>query len=194
MFTLTFFFEWETPFTHKKTLEGKKKMLVGAFYRSPDKTDEDYLNKVKEEISTIKEKHHRDIFVIGGDFILPDINWEEQTRAIINRQYPIKTNQTFLEIVVDNGLEQIVNFPTRKDNTLDLMLLSHPAYKLRCKPLPSTGNSDHDIVLLDIACKPFKPKPVRRKIYVWKKSRYLHDKGRSRIIWKHISKHRKERY
>jgi hypothetical protein len=26
------------------------------------------------------------------------------------------------------------------------------------------------------------------------KSRYLQDKGRSRIIWKHISKHRKERY
>ena len=80
-------------------------MLVGAFYRPPDKTDEDYLNKVKEEISTIKEKHRRDIFVIGGDFNLPDINWEEQT--IINRQYPIKTNQTFLEIVADNGLEQI---------------------------------------------------------------------------------------
>jgi hypothetical protein len=54
-------------------------MLVVAFYRPPDKTDEDYLNKVKEEISTIKEKHCRDIFVIGGDFNLPDINWEEQT-------------------------------------------------------------------------------------------------------------------
>jgi hypothetical protein len=117
LFTLTFFFEWETPFTHKKTLEGKKKMLVGAFYRPPDKTDEDYLNKVKEEISTIKEKHRRDIFVIGGDFNLPDINREEQT--IINRHYPIKTNQTFLEIVADNGLEQIVDFPTRNDNTLD---------------------------------------------------------------------------
>ena len=137
-------------------------------YRPPDKTDEDYLNKVKEDISTIKEKHRRDIVVIGGDFNLPDINWEEQT--IINRQYPIKANQTFLEIVADNGLEQIVDFHTRKDNTLDLMFLSHPAYKLRCKPLPSIGNSDHDIVLLDIVCTPFKPKPVRRKIYLWKKA------------------------
>jgi hypothetical protein len=71
--------------TGSVSLEGKKKMLVGAFYRPPDKTNEDYLNKVKEEISTIKEKHRRDIFVIGGDFNLPDINWEEQT--IINRQY-----------------------------------------------------------------------------------------------------------
>jgi hypothetical protein len=57
------------------------------------------------------------------------------------RNHCFISNQTFLEIVADNGLEQIVDFPTRKDNTLDLTLLSHPAYKLRCKPLPSIGNS-----------------------------------------------------
>ncbi|CAG2253425.1 E1BAP5 [Mytilus edulis] len=78
-------------------LEGKKKMLIGAFYRPPDKTDDTYLNTVKEEISTIKSKHQKNIFLIGG-------------------------------------------------------------------------NSDHDIVLLDIACKPLKPKPVKRKIYLWKKA------------------------
>jgi hypothetical protein len=42
--------------------------------------------------------------------------------------------------------------------------------KQRCKPLPSIGNSDHDIVLLDVACKPVKPKPTRQKIYLWKKA------------------------
>ena len=73
----------------------------------------------------------KNIFLIGGDFNLPDINWSEQT--ITNRQYPIKTNLAFLGIVADEGLEQIVDFPTRKDNTLDLMLTSHPAFKLRCK-------------------------------------------------------------
>jgi hypothetical protein len=30
--------------------------------------------------------------------------------------------------------------------------------------------SDHDIVLLDVACKPVKPKPTRRKIFLWKKA------------------------
>ena len=69
-------------------------------------------------------------------------------------------------VVADERLEQIVDFPTSKDNTL---LTSHPVFKFRCKPLPSIGNSDHDIVLLDMACKPFKPKPVRRKIFLWKK-------------------------
>ena len=106
--------------------------------------------------------------MIGGDFNLPDINWQEQT--ITHRQYPTRTSQAFLDTVADNGLEQIVDFPTRKENTLDLILTSHPSFKLRCKSLPSIGNSDHDIVLLDIACKPLKPKPVKRKIYLWKKA------------------------
>jgi hypothetical protein len=44
-------------------------MLVCAFYRPPDKTDEDYLNKVKEEISTIKEKHRRDIEWFASKFV-----------------------------------------------------------------------------------------------------------------------------
>jgi len=149
-------------------LEGKKKMLIGSYYRPPDKTNDSYLNQVKEEISNTRWKHKKDLFVIGGDFNLPDINWSEQ--SITNNQYPSRVNQTFLDIVADNGLEQIVDFSTRKDNILDLMLISHPAFKQRCKPLPSIGNSDHDIVLLDIACKPFKPKPVRRKIYLWKKA------------------------
>ena len=50
------------------------------------------------------------------------------------------------------------------------MLTSHPEFNLRCKPLPSIADSDHDVVLLDMACKPFKPKPVRRKIFLWKKA------------------------
>ena len=139
----------------------------------------------------------RDIYFLNGnesflfyvDFFLSSVTDNTFTGLNYMRQYPIKTNQTFLEIVADNGLEQIVDFPTGKDNTLDLMLLSHPAYKLRCKPLPSIGNSDHDIVLLDIQAKTSETQNISME-----KSRYLQDKGRSRIIWKHISKHRKERY
>ncbi|CAC5397553.1 BMS1 [Mytilus coruscus] len=96
----------------------------------------------------------------SGDFNLPDINWQEQT--ITHRQYPTRTSQAFLDTVADNGLEQIVDFQTHREKTLDLILTSHPSFKLRCKPLPSIGNSDHDIVLLDIACKPLKPNPESR--------------------------------
>ena len=40
----------------------------------------------------------------------------------------------------------------------------------RCKPLPSIGNSDHDIVLLDTSLITRPPKPVKRKIYLWKQA------------------------
>ena len=96
-------------------------------------------------------KRRKDILIIGGDFNLPDICWSEQ--SIQTNQYPTHTNQAYLDTIADNGLEQLVDFPTRKENTLDLFFTTHPSFKQRCKPLPSIGNNDHDIVLLDVACK-----------------------------------------
>ncbi|CAG2222609.1 unnamed protein product [Mytilus edulis] len=60
----------------------------------------------------------------------------------VNSRFPTQTNQAFLEIIPHNGLEQLVDFPTRKENALDLMLTSNPSFKLRCEPLPPIGNSD----------------------------------------------------
>ena len=50
------------------------------------------------------------------------------------------------------------------------MLTSHPGHIERCKTLPPIGNSDHDIVLVDISANVNKPKPTKRKIYLWKKA------------------------
>jgi hypothetical protein len=47
------------------------------------------------------------------------INWSEQT--ISSNQYTVGTNQTYLAIASANGLEQIIDFPTRNENTLDLI-------------------------------------------------------------------------
>ncbi|CAG2240209.1 unnamed protein product [Mytilus edulis] len=46
----------------------------------------------------------------------------------------------------------------------------HGGVLIAAKQTLQLGNSDHDIVLLDMACKPLKPKPVRRKIFLWKKA------------------------
>ena len=75
-----------------------------------------------------------------------------------------------MDLVVENDLEQQVDFPTRKDTILDLIMTSHPSFKTRCKPLPSTANSDHDIILYDTSLAPHRPKPPHRKIYLWKKA------------------------
>ena len=125
-------------------LEGRKKMVLVAYYRPPHQTDETINRLYKHEIMELRNKHKKDIFVLTGDFNLPDINWSEQT--ISPNQYTVGTNQAYLDIASDNGLEQIVDFPTRNENTLDLIFTSHPSYKQRCKPIPAIGNSDHDSV------------------------------------------------
>ena len=88
-------------------------------------------------------KKGKNIFLIGGYFNLPDINWE--TMRAEGTQYPSRVSQAFLDdIVSDKSLEQMVDFPTRKDKTLDLLFTSHPSYVEKSKPLPSIGNSDHE--------------------------------------------------
>ena len=150
-----------------KTREGKRMTLV-AYYRPPNRTDDQYLQDTSNEFQRLKHKSGRGILMIAGDFNLPDINW--QTLSIKSHHYSEKVNKTFLDIIANNDLEQQVDFPTRKDhNTLDLVLTTHPSFKVRCKPLPSIGNSDHDIVLYDTALVPQHPKPTRT-IYLWKKA------------------------
>jgi hypothetical protein len=56
------------------------------------------------DISNNRFPAPKNIFLIGGDFNLPDINWSEQ--AITNRQYPIKTNLAFLD---GSGLHRSLN-------------------------------------------------------------------------------------
>ncbi|CAG2252708.1 unnamed protein product [Mytilus edulis] len=73
-------------------------------------------------------------------------------------------------MTADLSVQQLVNKPTRGENTLDLMFTSHPGHLERCKTLPPIGNSDHDIVLLDLAAKVTRPKPTSRTINLWKKA------------------------
>ena len=108
------------------------------------------------------------MLIIGDDFNLPDINWIDLT--ITGSQYPNRLSKSFLEMVADNSREQLIDFPTRKDKILDIFLTTHPSFKQRCKPMPSIGNSDHDNLLLDTSTTVRKPKPLRRKIFLWKRA------------------------
>ena len=62
----------------------------------------------------------------------------------------------------------MVNFPTRINNILDVFCTNRPSLVDRCAPIP--GLSDHDIVLADTNVLPARQKPVKRKIYLWKRA------------------------
>ena len=128
-------------------MEGNKTICIASIYRPPNITDEAYIDKTRQEIDLVIGKKHTNILLIEGDFNLPDINWG--TMRAEGTQYPPRVSQAFLDIVLDSSLEQMFDFPTRKDKIQDLLFTSHPSYVEKCRPLPFVGNSDHDIVLLD---------------------------------------------
>ena len=82
--------------------------------------------------------------------------------------------QVLVDIMNDHGLEQLVNLPTREENTLDLILTSLPG---QFQEVHSPDKlSDHDMVAGTL--KVFIPprKKPRHKVY-------LYQKGDSDSIW-----------
>ena len=67
------------------------------------------------------------------------------------------------------GLERVVHFPTRNNNTLDIFLTNRPSLINRCEPL--LGISDHDIVFIDTDIIAQRQKPTRMKIHLWNKAK-----------------------
>ena len=110
----------------------------------------------EDEITMLKKQNKHNGLIIGGDFNAPGIDWP--TLTIKGHQYPEHMNKHILDITKDNVFEQIVDFPTQEDKTLDLILTMHPSTTARCKPLPSLGRSNHDIVLYDTSLMPFRPR------------------------------------
>ena len=82
-------------------------MVIASFYRPPDKVSQSYLDCVKQEFCRLKSKFKRAIFIIGGDFNIPDIDWIKN--IVTDTHYPHRVSQTFLDIAMDLGLEQLVN-------------------------------------------------------------------------------------
>ena len=71
----------------------------------------------------------------------------------------------FLNFLQEYGFTQIVKFPTRGYNTLDIFATNRPSLVGSCKPVP--GISDHEAVMIFSSLKvDLQPIPKRR-IYNW---------------------------
>ena len=78
--------------------------------------------------------------------------------------------QVLIDIMNDHGLKQLIHFPTREENTLDLIITSIPG---QVQDIHSPDKlSDHDIVAR--TPKTFIPpdKKPRRKVYLYQKGDY----------------------
>ena len=70
------------------TQKGKPPTIIGCVYRPPDNHIETS-NWITDELKYLKSKFKKSVFWVGGDFNLPDINWES---------FEIKGNRYLKEI------------------------------------------------------------------------------------------------
>ena len=95
-----------------------------VFYRPPD-SDLQYIKEFKRSLQLVQRCDRFDQVIICGDFIyipnIPNIDWSTGTASNNN-----SISNHFTKTVKDFYLCQMVYFPTRGENTLDLILTNIP--------------------------------------------------------------------
>ena len=155
--------ETESEFMAAKVLSSKHAIIFAAAYR-PLRSDETYMDTVNQNLPTLCHKFSNMPIWIGGEMNLPDIEWEAE--QLTTNQNTHSINYSFLDTLANTGLQQIVSFPTRKNDTLDVVLTNRPSLVKQCVGMP--GLSDHDIVFVETSSRALRHRPARRKIPLWK--------------------------
>ena len=107
---------------------------------------------------------------LGGDFNLPNIDWE--VNAVKPDTQQVGLGNSLLDICSDMGLTQMNNQPTRKENILDLYLTNSPTLVRHMEMIPGIG--DHDSAIkVDSMIKPMVSQCKPRKIYQYHKGDML---------------------
>jgi len=143
-------------------------LIVAAAYRPPlnGTKGSDYIAQLTTSSNHLCLKYPDSPTWIGGDINLPDIDWSANTTAC--NSYNLNINTAFQNCCQDNGLEQVVDFATRYENMLDILLTNRPSLMGRVDRVP--GVSDHQGILASSLVKARYRRPVKRKIYLWKRS------------------------
>ena len=144
-----------------KVFPNKTSHFVASWYRPPSSTCEEF-QLFREQLDYIRT-HHKgkklpSVHVLG-DFNFKDIDWPDK-RSKSGSTLSQSEGQILINIMNDHGLEQMVHFPTREKNTLDLILST----------LPGQFQDLHSPDKLENFYPPIM-KP-RRKVYLYQKGDY----------------------
>ena len=101
-------------------------LVVGCIYHPPDADNIETTDYITTTLIKLAKKHPTVSFIVAGDFNRP----------------PLET------MMGQNNLRNLVNFPTRNEATLDMLLTDIPEYKTLTKLAP-IANNDHCCILLD---------------------------------------------
>ena len=148
-------------------LKDQKNVQIGCVYRPPW-TDEDYIVDLEKALDEIDPQHSNNIW-LGGDFNVPNVDWSDVMSAPNSPNTQLATK--LIEVTNDRSLTQVVDLPTRKNNTLDLFFTSNPSLINRTITIPPlTQAADHDIVFIDVNMRASIPKQTPATKFLYKKA------------------------
>ena len=75
-----------------------------------------------------------------------------------------------LDTLLELGLSQIVTFPTRQQNALDIFITNRPTLVRNCASIP--GNSDHEAVYILSNITGKVHKTIQRKVILWNRANF----------------------
>jgi hypothetical protein len=146
-------------------LKNGRKLFLFSFYRPND------LSKHTDEfIRSIQLVHLRNkdpIIVIGGDFNLPGINWDDYVH-MPSTPYPL-SSQKFLDMLAEFSLEQLNKLPTRGNSILELLITNRPESVLSITT--DTGIGDHGkLVVSNFSFLPKVTQSLKRPVLQYNKA------------------------
>ncbi|GAB0203837.1 hypothetical protein GRJ2_002849300 [Grus japonensis] len=125
----------ESLWVRIKGSAGAGDIIAGVSYRPPEQGD-----RADEALyRQIGAASHSQALVLMGDFSHPDIHWRDNAAEH-------KQSRKILECVDDNFLLQVIEEPTRRGATLDLILTNKEGLIGDIKLKGSLGCSDHEMV------------------------------------------------
>ena len=143
-------------------LLGARNLYVEAYYRPPSANN----TLLGLEQSLQKLRNSNSAVWLGGDFNLPNIDWEDNTvKPEIQKR---SLGNSLLDICSDMGLTQMNNHPTRKENILDLSFTNNTTLVRHKEMLPGIGNHD-SAIKVDSMIKPMVCQCNPRRIYQYHK-------------------------
>ena len=155
----------------KVTIKGEAPVIVGSFYRQDSESSLEQIEELDKILSFIDETENKEAsctVILGGDFNLPDINWELPAAKPGGRRKNI--SEKLIETTCEHNLEQVQREATRLDNNLDLVFINKPSLIKEMSLVP--GPSDHATVITDtfLHIKPNKKQP--RNIHQWSRANW----------------------
>ena len=143
--------------------EARRKILAVVFYRPPN-SNLDHLKELKKSLRHASQFNF-DQIIMCGDFNLPDIDW---STGIASSSESL--HNYFTKFVKDNYLWQLVNFPTRNNNILDLILTNIPDKIHNLHGYDDIISTDHKLIGFDLDLRVPKKPDIKRSVYNFKRA------------------------